>query len=260
MATPMPHTDPLFAIDGLAILLAGGAGGLGAPLARAFAERGARVLIADVDRVRAETTAEALRGEGLTAWGCGLDVVSSASCADAVDALLRLCGRIDAVVNASGIYRVAAATDLTDEDWTRTIEINLTGAFRLARAAGRAMMPRRSGRIVTLASVSSAVANPRYAAYASSKAGVAHLTRVLAVEWAPFGITVNAIGPAAIPTPLAEPIFADEKQRTAALARIPMGRFGTPQDILGAAIFLLSPAGAFVTGQVLFVDGGRTVA
>ena len=114
------------------------------------------------------------------------------------------------------------------------IDINVTGAFRLARAAGRVMTAQRGGAIVTLASVSSAVSNSRYAAYAASKAAVPHLTRVLAVEWAPFGVTVNAIGPVVIPTPLAAPIVDNAQQRAVALARIPMGRFGTPDDLFGA--------------------------
>jgi NAD(P)-dependent dehydrogenase (short-subunit alcohol dehydrogenase family) len=173
---------------------------------------------------------------------------------------VRCWGRLDGLINASGVYHVAAAVDLDDEAWERTIDINLTGAFRMARAAGRLMLGQRSGRIVTVASVSSAVANPRYAAYAASKAGIAHLTRVLAVEWAPYGVTVNALGPAATPTPLARPIFDDPAQREAALSRIPMGRFGAPEDLVGATIFLLSAASAFMTGQILFVDGGRTIA
>jgi NAD(P)-dependent dehydrogenase (short-subunit alcohol dehydrogenase family) len=122
------------------------------------------------------------------------------------------------------------------------------------------MVAQGAGRIVTIASVSSAVANPQYAAYAAGKAGVAHLTRVLAVEWARHGVTVNAIGPAVTPTPLARQIVDDENRRQAALAKIPMGRFGTPEDLVGATVYLLSPASAFVTGQILYVDGGRTVA
>lgn len=252
--------DSLFSIDGTAILVAGGAGGLGAPIAAALAQRGAKVLIADIDAQRAEKTASELTAaHKADVRACALEVVSAQSCAAAVALAMSAWGRLDGMLNASGIYRVASALDFDDDSWNRTIEINLTGAFRLARAAGRVMVAQGSGRIITLASVSSAVANPRYAAYAASKAGVAHLTRVLAVEWASKGVTVNAIGPAAIPTPLAQPIFDNEKQRAAALARIPMGRFGTPEDLVGAAIFLLSPAAAFVTGQILFVDGGRTI-
>jgi NAD(P)-dependent dehydrogenase (short-subunit alcohol dehydrogenase family) len=250
--------DSLFDITGHSILVAGGAGGLGRPLAEALAQRGARVLIADIDEGSALSAAEELRGQGLEAEGIKLDVVAAESCAAAVARAIEGGGRLDGLLNASGIYRVAAALDFDDADWERTIDINLTGAFRLARAAGRVMVSQRSGRIITLASVSSTVTNPRYAAYAASKAAVAHLTRVLALEWAPHGVTVNAIGPAAIPTPLSQPIFADDEQRRLALARIPMARFSTPQDLIGAAVFLLSPAASFVTGQVLYIDGGRT--
>jgi NAD(P)-dependent dehydrogenase (short-subunit alcohol dehydrogenase family) len=253
-------TDPLFDLAGSSILVAGGAGGLGAPLARAFAQRGARLLIADIDGKRAEETAQGLRRDGYQAAATQLDVVSTESCAAAVDAAVRQWGRLDGMLNASGIYRVADALEFDDTAWQQSIDINVTGAFRLARAAGRVMTAQRAGAIVTLASVSSAVSNPRYAAYASTKAAVAHLTRVLAVEWAKYGVTVNAIGPAVIPTPLSDPIVGDEKQRAIAMSRIPMGRFGTPEDLFGAAIFLMSPAASFVTGQTLYVDGGRTVS
>jgi NAD(P)-dependent dehydrogenase (short-subunit alcohol dehydrogenase family) len=253
-------TDPLFTVEGRAILVAGGAGGLGRPLAESLARRGARVLVADIDETAARATAEALRAQGGTADAIALDVASVQSCAAAIARTVAAWGRLDGLVNASGVYKVAPALELADADWERTIDINVTGAFRLARAAGKVMVGQGGGRIVTLASVSSAVSNPRYAAYAASKAAVAHLTRVLAVEWAAHGVTVNAIGPAVTPTPLAQPILDDPRQREAALARIPMGRFGTPEDLVGATIFLLSPAGAFVTGQTLFVDGGRTVS
>lgn len=253
-------TDALFDLEGQAILLAGGAGGLGAPLAEAFAARGAHVVIADINVDRAEETAEKLRRGGGTAHATVLDVVDPESCAAAVTETIAACERIDGVVNATGVYKVGKATELPDADWKLTIDVNLTGAFMLARAAGRAMIEQGSGRIVTIASVSSRVANPLYAAYAASKAGVSHLTRVLAVEWAHHGVTVNAIGPAVTPTPLAQPILDDESVRAAALERIPTGRFGTPEDIVGAAVFLLSPAGAFVTGQTIYVDGGRTIS
>jgi NAD(P)-dependent dehydrogenase (short-subunit alcohol dehydrogenase family) len=107
--------------------------------------------------------------------------------------------------------------------------------------------------------VSSEVVNPDYAAYAASKAGVAHLTRVLALEWARFGVTVNAIGPAVIPTPLSQAVVGDDNRRNAAIGKIPMGRLGTPEDLVGAIVLLSSDAGAFITGQTIYVDGGRTL-
>lgn len=252
--------DPLFDVSDRVIVVAGGAGGLGAPLAEALGARGARVLVADTDEHAALATADRIRAGGGTARATMLDVREARSCAACLGMAVDEWGGIDGVVNATGIYRVAPALELPDEDWDRTLDINLTGAFRLARAAGRLMVPQGQGRIVTLASVSSAVANPEYAAYAASKAGVAHLTRVLALEWAAHGVTVNAVGPAVTPTPLASPIFEDDNRRDRALSRIPMGRFGSAEDIVGAVIFLVSPAGAFVTGQSLYVDGGRTVS
>lgn len=252
--------DPYFSVAGLSILVAGGAGGLGAPLARALSARRARVAVADVDMDRARELARELSATTGEAFAVPLDVVDGNSCAAGVDATIQKWGGLDGLVNASGIYRVAPALELADADWERTLDINVTGAFRLARAAGKAMIAQGRGSIVTLASVSSTVANPNYAAYAASKAAIAHVTRVLAVEWARHRVRVNAIGPAVTPTPLAAPILANETMRSAALARIPMGRFGSPDDLVAATIFLLSPGSSFVTGQTLYVDGGRSVS
>lgn len=249
--------DPLFALEGKVIVVAGGAGGLGLPLARAVAERGASVLVADIDEKRAREAAGSLGRDSLAA---AIDVVSPVSCDGVMRMALERWGRIDGLVNASGVYRVGSALDFDDAAWQLSVDVNLTGAFRLARAAGRVMVPQRSGSIVTIASVSSHVANPSYAAYAATKAGVLNLTRVLAVEWATSGVRVNAIGPAVTPTPLAQPLLDDPAARARALARIPMGRFGTPEDQIGAVVFLLSGASAFMTGQILYVDGGRTIS
>ncbi len=253
-------SDPYFSVAGLSILIAGGAGGLGAPLAKALSARGARVVVADMDEGRAGTLADELIAAGGEASSVRLDVVDGASCAAAVNLTVRQYGRLDGVVNASGIYRVAPALELADAEWERTLDINVSGAFRLAREAGRVMVEQRHGSIVSLASVSSTVANPNYAAYAASKAAVAHVTRVLAVEWARHGVRVNAIGPAVTPTPLAAPILATELSRASALSRIPMGRFGAPDDLVAATIFLLSQGSSFVTGQTIYVDGGRSIS
>ena len=251
--------DPLFDLSGRATLVAGGASGLGAALARGFAARGAPVAIADLNSPGAAALADELGRSGSEIFACDLDVRDADSCGEAVALTIERFGRLDVVINAAGVFHVGPALDLDPETWNTTIATNLTGAFLLARAAGRVMVAQGGGRIISISSVSSRVANPEYAAYAASKAGVAHLTRVLAREWATDGVTVNAIGPAVTPTPLTEGFLADEERRTAALSRIPMGRFGTPNDVVGAAVFLASDAGAFVTGQTLFVDGGRTL-
>ncbi len=256
----LSEPDPYFTIAAQNILIAGGAGGLGAPLARALSRRGARLVIADLDETRARDLADELSRSGSDAIAVQLDVVDGMSCAAAVEAAVHRFGSLDGLVNASGIYRVAPAVDLSDAEWQQTLDINVSGAFRLARAAGKVMIAQRRGSIVSLASVSSTVANPNYAAYAASKAAVAHVTRVLAVEWAQYGVRVNALGPAVTPTPLAAPILATEASRVSALARIPMGRFGTPEDLVAATIFLLSQGSSFVTGQTIYVDGGRSIS
>jgi NAD(P)-dependent dehydrogenase (short-subunit alcohol dehydrogenase family) len=254
----LDHRDPLFDVSGRRVLIAGAGGGLGAPLASALAQRGALLMLADLDAEAAAALAQKLDARG-PIHACGLDVANENECAAAVDETARRLGGIDVLINASGVYRTAPAIDFPRRDWDLTIAVNLTGAFRLAQAAGRRMVAQRSGRIITIASVSSTVVNPEYAAYAASKAGVAHLTRVLAREWAAHGVTVNAIGPAVTPTPLSQPILEDAASRAAALAKIPMGRFGTPEDLVGVVLLLSSDAGAFITGQTIYVDGGRTI-
>jgi len=254
------NQDSLFSVAGLAVLVVGGAGGLGWPISRELCRRGARVVIADIDEAKATACAGALKYAGGWAAGIGIDVVAAESCEAAIRQVEARCGGIDGLVNASGIYRVAPALELADADWQNSVNVNLTGTFRLARAAGASMVRRGRGSIVTITSVSSSVANRNYAAYAASKAGAAHVTRVLAAEWAEAGVRVNAVGPAVTPTPLAARIVDDPVARDAALARIPMKRFGTPEDLLAAIIFLLAPGSGFVTGQVLYVDGGRTIS
>ena len=137
---------------------------------------------------------------------------------------------------------------------------NTTGVFLMSRAVAQAMIDGGGGRIITLASASSTVANPNYAAYAASKSALIGLTRVLALEYARKNVTVNAIGPAVIRTPMSEKFLQDDAYARAALDKIQMGRFSTPEDLIGTAILLASAAGAFITGQIIYVDGGRTLS
>lgn len=253
----MPE-DTLFDVRGRTALVAGGAGGLGRVLAAAFAERGAHVLVADIRAREAEDVAAGLPGQGHLA--CALDVRDEESCAAAVARAVELGGRLDVLINSAGEFHLGPSAELSREAFTSTLAANTTGVFLMSRAAARTMATDGGGgRIITLASVSSRVTNPNYAAYATSKGALVQLTRILALEWASANITVNAIGPAMTRTPMTESYLADEKNREYARRLIPLGRLATPQDIVGAAIFLASPGGAFVTGQTFYVDGGRTL-
>jgi NAD(P)-dependent dehydrogenase (short-subunit alcohol dehydrogenase family) len=167
-------------------------------------------------------------------------------------------GRVDGVVNTAGVLRIASALDLPAAHFRETLDVNVAGAFFLSRAAARSMAD-QGGRIVHFASVSSLVANVDYAAYATSKAALVQLVRVLAREWAPRAVTVNAIGPAMTETGMTKTLLSDPQFRAQALASIPLGRFGQPEDLIGMVVLLLAAAGAFITGQTIYVDGGRTL-
>ncbi len=252
-------TDTLFDIAGRVILVAGGARGLGLDLAQDLAERGARIMIADRLADEAAAVSRQLSGEGH--MSCMLDVTDEDSVTAAVDLAQREAGRIDGVINSAGVAVFKPAVNLSIADFEHTMAVNVTGAFLLSRCAARAMIGQgRGGAILHLASVSSVVVNPNYAAYSSSKAALAQLVKLLALEWARHGIRVNAIGPAVTRTPMTETtILADPESQDRALSQIPMGRFGEAADLTGAALLLMSGAGEFITGQTVFVDGGRTL-
>lgn len=244
--------DPLFALQDKTILVAGAAGGIGSALATHLATRGARLILTDLDpeRVRKPDNTECVVAP--------MDVTDEGSIAHAVDTALQHYGQLDGVLNAAGILTIGSALDLTEEAFQATLDINLKGPFLLSRVAARAMCS-DGGAIVHLASISAKMSNANYAAYASSKAGLAHLVRVLGREWADRGITVNAIGPAIIETGMTSPHLDDPDFQQRYLDQIPMGRMSTPDDLIGTVILLLSSAGRFITGQTLYVDGGRTL-
>jgi NAD(P)-dependent dehydrogenase (short-subunit alcohol dehydrogenase family) len=252
-------TDSLFDLKGKSIVVAGAAGGLGSVLARALAERGARLVLGDIDQAALDRLAASWPKDKSAppAHFVNFDIRDEA----ATEALMRKAtdafGAVDGALNAAGVYDFAAALDLSEATFRHSLDVNVTGSLLFSRAARKAM--RRDGRIVHLASVSSLVANAKYATYASAKAALVHLVRVLAREWAPDGITVNAIGPAMIETPMSAPYLEDLAFRAAAISVIPMGRLGLPEDLIGVTALLLAPAGAFITGQTIYVDGGRTL-
>jgi NAD(P)-dependent dehydrogenase (short-subunit alcohol dehydrogenase family) len=240
--------------------VAGGGGGLGREIARGLTDWGARLVIADRDLGRAETVAREIAKRGGPTRAVMVDVTSLDSVRALVEDVVAVEGRIDVLVNAAGAFAVTPAVDLPLDTWRQVLDVNLTGVFLMSRAVGTVMLRQGRGKVINIASVSSTVANPGYAAYAASKGGVAQLTRVLGLEWCRHGIQVNAIGPAFTETDLTRPyLAADDTRRPFVLSKIPAGRLGEPADLVGVAVFLASTASDFVVGQVIYVDGGRTL-
>ena len=245
-----------FSLDGQVALVTGASRGLGAGIARALAAAGAHVVL-HASRTPATTTAEAIHAAGGPETRCLEADLSDRTASDALVAnAIAWRGRLDTLVNNAGIIRRAAAEAYDDEAWDEVVEVNLSSVFRLARTAGAHMLERGSGRIINVASLLSFQGGIRVAAYAAAKGGVAQLTKALANEWAGRGVNVNAIAPGYMVTDNTQALREDAGRSAQILARIPAGRWGQPDDLGGAAVFLASAAASYVHGHVLVVDGG----
>jgi NAD(P)-dependent dehydrogenase (short-subunit alcohol dehydrogenase family) len=250
----------LFDLSGKAALVAGGSRGIGLAVAEGLASAGAKVVVANSTPDQGERAAAQIRAQGHDALAIPLDIRQRASIDALVTATLQARGRIDILVNAIGVIRRGPIEAVTEDDWDTMMGVNLRGAFLLCQAVGREMIKVRCGKIINISSNVSQVLQPHRGAYAVTKAGMSHLTRVLGLEWAPHGINVNAIAPAPTITELNRKFFEDNpKDLEARKQSIPMGRLGAPADYVGAAVFLASRASDFVTGQTYFVDGGSNL-
>jgi gluconate 5-dehydrogenase len=236
-----------------------GAGGLGAACARGLAEAEARLAVVDVD----EAKLKALRDDPILAdvdvHTIPADVTTSTACEEAIRAAADALGGLDVLVHAVGTNDRRAVVDTPDETWERILALNLSSAFYAGRAAGRLMRQAGRGSMVFFSSVSSRLAHPHHAPYAATKGGLDQLARVMAREWASDGVTVNAVAPGYTETELTREYLARPGMREEMLGLVPAGRLGTPQDVVGAVLFLASARASFITGQVLYVDGGRTL-
>jgi NAD(P)-dependent dehydrogenase (short-subunit alcohol dehydrogenase family) len=257
-----PYAPGLFAdmfdLSGKVALIVGGGGGLSRAIACAMADFGAQIAIADLNLDAAEATAAACDRPDREAMAAMLDVTDPDMVEDVVGQIESQTGHIDILLNGAGITIRKPAVDFTPDDWMAVINTNLSGVFYLTQAVGRGMLQRGYGRILSIGSVSSLLGHPENAPYAAAKGGIAIMTKSFATEWAPFGVTVNAIGPAYTQTELTKNILADTQVYADLVRRIPTGRLGLPEDLVGAAVFLCSESARFVTGQTLYVDGGFT--
>jgi 3-oxoacyl-[acyl-carrier protein] reductase len=242
-------------LDGRVAIVTGGSRGIGRAIAEELSRAGAAVAVVARAEERAARVAEGLEGGGGAGFGC--DVSDGAACQALVSSVEGRLGPVDILVNNAGITRDNILVRLKDEDWDAVMQTNLRGAFNTTRALARGMMKRRSGRIISIASVVGLTGNRGQANYAASKAGLIGFTKSVAQELAARGVLANVVAPGFIETDMTAEL--PDEARTMLFERIPLGRFGTPGDVAGAVRFLAGPGAAYITGQVLVVDGGMVM-
>jgi len=246
----------LFDLTGRVALITGSSRGLGLMLAQGLAEAGATVILNGRNPQTLKQAVHILRGEGLAASGYLFDVMDRRGIAAQVERMEREVGPIAILVNNAGVQRRAPALEMAEEAWREVLDVNLTGVFLVSQVVGKSMVERRRGKIINICSLLSEVGRSTIAPYSTSKGGLKMLTRSLAVEWAQYNIQVNGIGPGYFATEMNTALMKNVEFDRWLKARTPAGRWGRPEELVGAAIFFAGDASSFITGQILYVDGG----
>jgi gluconate 5-dehydrogenase len=252
----------LFRVDNQIAVVVGGAGGIGEALGHGLAEYGAKIVVADLDLPRAEQVAQDIKSKfkssDASAMKC--DITDEKSIAALRDKVVSTFGTVDILINSQGVNVKKAATEFPINDWDFMFNVNVRGTMLTCREFGKVMIERKKGKVINLSSVRGIRATfwGGNEGYAATKGAIDMITRSLASEWAPYRINVNAIGPSTVATRFSEKTLQDPEKLKRFLASCPLGRVGQPADIVGACIFLASPASDFVTGQVIYLDGGLT--
>jgi gluconate 5-dehydrogenase len=248
-------TDSLFSVGDQVIVVSGGTRGIGRAISQGYAERGAEVVVTGRTQEGCDKAAAEMSG-AVTPMAC--DVSKPEAVQPFVEGVLLKFGRIDTLVNVAGVNRRKPSSEVSDDDYDFVLDTNLKGAFVMSQAVGAAMVKSGAGSQINVTSVNSVRPVKNVAPYAMSKAGMLQMTRALAMEWGDHGVRVNAIAPGFILTDLTKKLWSDPGMQEWGKANTPQRRLGVPEDLVGAAVFLASPASAFMTGQELVVDGGFT--
>jgi gluconate 5-dehydrogenase len=251
-------SQQLFSLEGCTALVTGSSRGLGKAIAQGLGEAGAALVINGVDAQRCEDTAAELRSKGFKARALAFDVTDEASVVAAIEALDAEGVEVDILVNNAGIQLRKPLVELTSAEWHKVIDTNLTSAFLVAREVAKRMLPRGRGKIINIGSLMSGLARPTIAPYTAAKGGIKLLTQSMTAEWAPHGIQANAIGPGYMLTDMNQALVDNKEFNDWVIGRTPARRWGDAKDLVGAAVFLSSSASDYVSGQIIYVDGGRS--
>ena len=252
--------ESLFDLTDKIALVAGAAGGLAYETCLGLSQFGATLALADIDANGLTRVSNQLRKKRIKTWSKTVNVSDETSVESLVNALKRNLGRLDILINFVGVVWTNPIEKIKASEFQKVIDINLKGSFLLAQQSLRVMVPRRSGKIILVGSVSGQIGRPFSAHYSASKGGVHSLVRTLAVEMARKNIQVNAVAPVFTPTKISESVLSNPKMKKSILSTIPMGRLGLPSDLVGTMVFLSSAASNFITGQTFCVDGGCTIS
>ena len=245
--------------EGKVVLITGAGGSIGSGLVKGFAECGATVVAIDLKYEYAEKVIESLGEHKKDSMAVALDVTNATEVNKTIDEIFNKYGRIDVLMNHAGMNIRKPATDFTEDEWDMINNTNLKGIFLMAQAVGKKMIQQSFGSIVNTASVSAARGHCNLAPYAATKGGIVQLTKVLAHEWAPYGIRVNAIGPGYVKTNQTANLLNDPVKYNELISKIPMGRFGEVEEMVGPALFLCSDLASYITGHALYIEGGRLI-
>jgi len=255
----MNYFKDLFGLSGEIAIVTGGASGIGKGISQGLAYFGAKVIIFDIDQKKGQETLTELNKETERIYFKKVNLLDSGQINQSIQDILTKFGEIDILVNNVGATIRKYAIDLTEEDWDKTLNLNLKSHFICSKAVAPSMITRKKGKIIEIGSVSSFLGHPKRVAYASSKGGIRLMIKVLAREWGQYNINVNGIAPGFIRTPLTANLLSNEKEYQDIISKIPLGKVGLPADLVGTAVFLASKASDYLSGQLILVDGGRTV-
>jgi gluconate 5-dehydrogenase len=246
----------LFDLSGKLALITGSGRGIGFTLAKGLAEAGCTIVLNDIDEQRLEAATASLKKESHLCYSVNFDVRDEKMINEKISFLEKEIGKIDILINNAGIQIRAPLEDFNSDDWRKLIDINLTGAFLVAKAVVQGMIKRRAGKIINICSIQSELARPTIAPYTASKGGIRNLTKGMATDWGKYNIQVNGIAPGYFKTEMTKALYEDPKFDAWLCSRVPANRWGDPSELIGAAIFLSSKASDYVNGHLLYVDGG----